>query len=94
VIAMDNMKKHIYVEPPVNIQPETLCGFEQAEIYTLTVDELSRNQKIIERREFKNRMSERRSRMRLTANGEPQSDRRLANRIAYVEMCTRLKQPQ
>ncbi|MFT4727016.1 MAG: hypothetical protein ACI9UN_001511 [Granulosicoccus sp.] len=91
---MENMNAPINVEPALSLQSETSRGFEPAEMYTLTDDKLSRNQKKIERRQFKNRISDRRSQMRLAANGDPQPDRRMANRIAYAEMYSRLKRTQ
>lgn len=86
------MNEHIDVELATSGQSGSAHRF--SEMYMLSADKLSRNQEKIERRKFKNRLSDRRSIMRKASNGEPQPDRRLANRIAYAKMYSRLKLPQ
>jgi hypothetical protein len=88
---MENTNKPINVEPPIGEQLDSSRGYEQAEVYKLSTQRLSRNQQKIERRKFKYAVSDRRSQMRLSIDGEPQSDRRRANRIALAEMYSRLK---
>jgi len=83
---MENMKEHISESPALIDQPETSSEPGQDEIYTLSTKRLSNNQRKIERRKFKNSVSDRRAKPRLSANGEPQPDRRLANRIANTDL--------
>lgn len=52
------------------------------DIYKLTPNKLSRHRSSLERRAYKDLLGDRRSKVRLTASGEPQPDRRVANRIA------------
>jgi len=52
------------------------------EEYRLSPERLTRNKNRMERRAMKNRLGDRRSSVRLNADGTPQPDRRLANRIA------------
>ncbi len=52
------------------------------DIYKLTSERMSRHRSSLERRRFKDLLGDRRSKVRLTASGEPQSDRRTANRVA------------
>jgi len=54
--------------------------------YTLCAERLSRNKSRMERRTMKNRLGDRRSKVRLEADGSPQLDRRLANRIANAKV--------
>lgn len=57
---------------------------EQSEndVYKLTPNRLSRHRSSLERRAYKDLLGDRRSKVRLTASGEPQPDRRVANRVA------------
>lgn len=86
---MENTNEQINIEPLIGEQLEFSPG---PEIYKLSARRLSRNKQKIERRKFKYEVSDRRSQMRISADGEPQPDRRMANRIAYAEMYSRLKQ--
>ncbi|MFT6874977.1 MAG: hypothetical protein ACI9XK_003590 [Granulosicoccus sp.] len=91
---MENMNEQTNIPPSLSAQREIPRGLEQAKIYKLSAEMLTRNVQKIERRKFKNRLSDRRSQMRITASGEPQPDRRMGNRVAYAEMRSRLKRPQ
>jgi nanoRNase/pAp phosphatase (c-di-AMP/oligoRNAs hydrolase) len=88
---MENTNEQINLESPIGEQLDSSHGFEPTEVYKLSAQKLSRNQQKIERRKLKYKVSDRRSQMRLSADGEPQQDRRKANRIAYAEMYSRLK---
>jgi len=52
------------------------------DVYKLTPNRLSRHRSSLERRAYKDLLGDRRSKVRLTASGEPQPDRRVANRVA------------
>ncbi len=52
------------------------------DVYKLTPSRLSRHRSSLERRAYKDLLGDRRSKVRLTASGEPQPDRRVANRVA------------
>jgi len=91
---MENTNKKISPEPILENQPEPSGGLNEADIYKLPAKKLTRNKQKIERREFKNRLGDRRSEVRLTADGEPQPDRRRANRIAYAEMYAQFTQSE
>lgn len=54
-------------------------------IYSLSNARLVKLSRSQERRAFKSRLTDRRSDVRMEANGEPQPDRRAANRLANVE---------
>lgn len=56
------------------------------EEYRLDSERMSRNKSRMERRTMKNRLGDRRSKVRLNADGSPQTDRRLANRIANAKI--------
>lgn len=54
----------------------------EKDVYKLTSNRLSRHRSSLERRAYKDLLGDRRSKVRLTASGEPQPDRRVANRVA------------
>jgi len=58
---------------------------EQRNVYQMTARKLFSYSQSVERRAMKQRVSDRRSTLRLTANGEVQKDRRLANRLANAQ---------
>ena len=88
------MNEQIVEDSAFNEQPDPSLGIDQADVYKLSADKLFRNNQKIERRKFKYRVTDRRSQMRQTADGAPQTDRRRANRVAYAEMYAKLKKPQ
>jgi len=55
-----------------------------SEIYCLTSARLVKQEQMQERRANKSRLTDRRATARLTASGEPQPDRREANRLANI----------
>lgn len=61
-------------------------GHSSATVHQLTSRMVFRYQQATERRAMKNRLGDRRSTVRLTASGEPQRDRRAANRAANAMM--------
>ncbi|MFK8076854.1 MAG: hypothetical protein AB8B84_09740 [Granulosicoccus sp.] len=61
---------------------DDLSNQSESDVYKLTPARLSRHRSTIERRAFKNSLGDRRSKVRLTASGKPQPDRRVANRVA------------
>jgi hypothetical protein len=91
---MENTNEQLNVELPTGEQLGSSAGNEQAEVYKLSAQRLSRNKQKIERRKFKYDVTDRRSQMRLSTDGKPQPDRRGVNRIAYAEMYSRLKQTE
>lgn len=54
--------------------------------YSLNAERMSRNKNRMERRAMKNRLGDRRSKVRLNADGTAQPDRRLANRLANAKI--------
>ena len=90
---MENMIEKPNVTAARYNRPNASSGFEHGDVYQLSAEKLSRNKQKIERREIKDRISDRRSQMRLGADGKAQPDRRKANRLAYAEMYSRLRKP-
>lgn len=91
---MENVNEQHSSAPTAIRQIDVSSRPEQPTVYTLSAEKLSRNQEKMERRKFKNRITDRRSLLRQSANGEPQVDRRKANRVAYARMHNRLRKPQ
>jgi len=81
-----NEKKHVQDGSALIDQPETSSELGQVDTYTLSTKRLQSNLRKIERRKLKNSVSDRRAKTRLSANGEPQADRRLANRMANEDV--------
>jgi len=67
-------------------QPSTLTSEQSMNIYQLSENKLFRFQKSIERRALKDRLGDRRSEVRVSAQGDVEPDRRLANRLANAEL--------
>lgn len=90
---MDHIEQQSSGERATSKQAGLDNDLEHPAVYALTAEKLSRNKQKIERRKFKDRISDRRATMRFTTDGQAQPDRREANRVAYAEMYSRLKQP-
>jgi len=79
---MDGLSSSVTkVKRPINTNKEDHTS-SKADIYRLTEKRLNSYSRKKDRREFKERLADRRSQVRLTASGEPERDRRLANRQA------------
>jgi len=63
------------------VAKEELCP---AEIYSLNSARRTKLEKSIERRASKSRLTDRRQSARVDANGEPQKDRRVENRLTNI----------
>lgn len=71
-----------------NAAPEQRAANDQhaqGYIYSLSDARKLKQSKALERRAFKSRLTDRRSDTRMNASGEPQLDRREANRLANIE---------
>ena len=66
-------------------QPSTLHSEPSMDIYQLSENKLFSFRKSMDRRALKERLGDRRSEVRMTAQGEVEPDRRLANRLANAE---------
>ena len=65
-----------------NTRDDESTSHADNDVYKLTPNRLSRHRSSLERRAYKDLLGDRRSKVRLTASGEPQPDRRVANRVA------------
>lgn len=84
---IDTLSKQLINDKHATAEPEQTVANDQhsqAHIYSLDNARMQKKTKSQERRSLKSRLTDRRSDARVTASGEPQYDRREANRIANI----------
>lgn len=85
---IDNVSTQIISSTQTTMEPNRVAAndlYAPGHIFSLDNARLAKKSKSTERRALKSRLTDRRSDVRISANGEPQEDRRDANRIANVE---------
>jgi len=85
---IDTVSSQLINDKHANAEPEQTAANDQhsqGHIYSLDNARMLKKSKSQERRSLKSRLTDRRSDTRVTANGEPQYDRREANRIANID---------